>query len=110
MFATSGVLHFARPRPFEQIVPSRLPHKRGLVYVSGAAELACAVGLTLPATRRVAGLASAGLLLAVFPANVSMTADILRRRSPAAKVAALLRLPLQVPLISIGWRAWRRTS
>src|SRR5882757_2230702 len=82
LFAVSGVLHFARPEPFERIVPHQLPAKKKLVYASGAAELACAAGLLHPRTRRLAGLTSAALLLAIFPANVQMAVD-LNRKGPA---------------------------
>jgi uncharacterized membrane protein len=107
-FATSGSLHLAKPHPFEQIVPHRLPGKRALVYASGVAELACAAGLLMPPTRPVAGLASAALLLVVFPANVQMTLDAFAGRGRVAKLLAVVRLPLQGPLVAIAWRAWRR--
>src|SRR5829696_6332435 len=79
VFVTSGILHFARPEPFESMVPKQLPSRRALVYASGAAEIACAVGLLIPRTRRVAGFASAALLVAVFPANVAMTGQAKQR-------------------------------
>jgi uncharacterized membrane protein len=78
LFTVLGVLHFVRPRPFERIVPKPLPRKRELVYASGVAELACAAGLLHPRTRRPAGLASAVLLAALFPANVQMALDLNR--------------------------------
>lgn len=107
LFATSGVLHFVRPRPYEAIVPRQLPARRALVYVSGAAELSCAAGLALRSTRRTAGLASLALLTAVFPANVQMTVDVFRRRSAWAKAAAVARLPMQLPMLRTAYRAWR---
>lgn len=107
LFTVSGALHIVRPHPFEAIVPRRLPYKRHLVYGSGALELVCAAGLAVPRTRRPAGLASACLLVAVFPANLRMTADIIGRRSPAVQVFAIVRLPLQLPMIRTAWRAWR---
>jgi uncharacterized membrane protein len=113
LFLTSGTWHFVRPEPFESIVPRRLPSRRGLVYASGAAEIACAVGLLVPRTRRVAGLASAALLVAVFPANVTMTGQARRRlerdpRDPARQgylAATVARLPLQWPMIRAALRA-----
>ncbi len=104
LFGVSGILHLVRPRPFEAIVPRRLPARRTLVYVSGLLELGCAAGLALPATRRLAGLASAGLLVAIFPANIQMTVDILRGRSRVYQVLAVLRLPLQLPMIRTALR------
>lgn len=46
LFTTSGVLHLVRPQPFESITPRRLPARRGLVYASGVAEIACAQAQT----------------------------------------------------------------
>ena len=107
LFGVLGRLHFLKPRPFEQIVPRRLPRKKELVYASGAAELACAAGLLHPRTRRVAGLASAGLLVAIFPANVQMAADLQRKGSRPAQAIAWARLPLQLPLIRWALKAAR---
>jgi uncharacterized membrane protein len=112
VLATSGVVHLVRPEVYEGIVPRALPHHRAIVYASGVAELVCAAGLLLPATRRPAGYASAALLLAVFPANVQMSLDHGRRAqrradqsSRAAFLATLARLPLQVPMIRTALRA-----
>lgn len=87
-------------------MPRLLPHKRGLVYASGLVELGCAAGLVHPRTRQFAGLASAALLVAVFPANVQMMLDINGQRHPVAKALAIGRLPLQVPMIRTAWRVW----
>lgn len=108
LFAASGVLHFVKPRSYEAIVPRQLPARRALVYLSGAAELGCAVGLIVPSTRRTAGLASLVLLTAVFPANVQMTVNIFRQRSGWAKAAAVARLPGQLPMLRTAYRAWCR--
>lgn len=107
LFAVLGVLHFAKPEPFVGIVPKALPAKKELVYASGVAELLCAAGLLHPRTRKAAGLASAGLLAAVFPANVQMALDVNRKGSPTAKAIAFGRLPLQLPLIRAALKASR---
>lgn len=112
-FAASGVLHLVRPGVFEGIIPGPLRDRRHeLVLASGVVELACAAGLLYPRTRRAAGTVSAGLLLALWPANAQMSLDLLRRaleRRDAASVLALIgsvaRLPVQVPLIRAAWRA-----
>ena len=103
LFATSGMLHLLTPRRFELIVPRPLPGKRALVYLSGAAELGCAAGLVAPATRRAAGLASAGLLVSVFPANVQMALHTGLYPQFSA-VTLWLRLPFQ--LVLIAWAYW----
>lgn len=109
IFAVSGVAHFVRPGPYEAIVPKPLPYKRELVYVSGVAELACAAMMLHPRTRRLGGLGSAGLLAAVFPANVQMTVSALQNEKAPGwfKAGTIARLPLQLPMIRTALKAAR---
>jgi uncharacterized membrane protein len=104
LLAAAGLTHFARPQPYDAIVPRWLPGSaRGWTYASGAAELAVAAAVACPGTRRGGSLAAAALFVAVFPANVQMAADWRHRPLPQ-RAAAYARLPLQVPLI---WWALR---
>ncbi|MFI5428111.1 hypothetical protein [Aeromicrobium sp. UC242_57] len=82
---------------------------RRLVLVSGAVEIAAGAMLLDPRSRRFGGVLAAGLLAAVFPANVQMAADGLRsRRAPAwYKIGLIARLPLQAPMIRIALKAVR---
>lgn len=106
-FVASGTLHLVRPQVFVPTIPRALPAKRFLVYASGVGELLCAAGMLHPGTRRLAGLASAALLLGVFPANVQMAIVAHRRGSPARRAITLARLPLQLPMILSALRAGR---
>ena len=113
LFAASGTLHLVRPQVFEPIVPRALPARRGLVYASGVAELACAAGLLHPRTRQAAGWASAALLVGVFPGNVQMALTEGKRASRGTgsrskQMATLARLPLQIPLIRTALKATGR--
>lgn len=104
LLATTGILHFARPRPYDTIIPGWLPGRpRTWTYLSGVAELCCAAAIAVPATRRTGGLAAAALFVAVFPANVKMAVDC-RHGSTRRRAVAFGRLPLQAPLV---WWAWR---
>lgn len=109
LLAAAGVAHFVRPAPFESIVPKALPAKRELVHASGAVEVASAALLAVPRTRRIGGLTAAGLLVAVFPANVQMALSVLRSRraSTGFKVGVVARLPLQWPLVRAALKAAR---
>ncbi len=110
LFAVSGTVHLVAPRVFEPVVPGWVPAHRAVVLGSGVAELGCAAGLLVPATRRAAGLASAVLLVAVFPANVQMTVDAFQGSSAGYQVATLVRLPLQWPLVRAALRARRNSG
>ena len=108
LLATSGVLHFAAPKPFDSIVPRSLPGgPRTWTLLSGAAELAVAAAVAHPRTRHLGGLAAAALFAAVFPANVKMAVDW-RHAPPAQRAIAYGRLPLQIPLVLWGLRVARR--
>jgi uncharacterized membrane protein len=100
----AGVAHFVNPGFFDEIVPHALPGSpRSWTYVSGAAELACAVAVARPSTRRLGGVAAALLFIAVFPANVQMAVDW-RSRPAIERAGAYSRLPLQVPLVLWAWK------
>jgi uncharacterized membrane protein len=102
LLAVAGVTHFLRPRPYDAIIPSRLPGRpRTWTYVSGVAELGCAAAILVPRTRRAGALAATGLFVGVFPANVKMAYDWRRRPFPL-RAAAYARLPLQAPLVVWG--------
>ncbi len=96
-FSASGVVHLVHPETFTRIVPTFLPAKTALVYVSGVAELVCAVGLWRR-DRWVARVA-AGLLLVIWPANLQMAIDAQGGDVLATKIEDWVRLPLQIPLI-----------
>lgn len=106
IFAVAGLAHFVVPGVFEAIVPPWVPNARLAVQISGVAELAGAIGLLVPATRRAAAWGLIALLLAVFPANVQMLQNAQADGAPSLFVAALwARLPLQAALIWWVYRA-----
>jgi uncharacterized membrane protein len=101
-FAGSGTVHFVRPQAFAALMPRLIPgrHHKNLIYLSGLAEIMCAVGLVR--RTRWASAASIATLGAVFPANVQMALDAGsgRNAGPADQRAlAWGRLPLQLPMV-----------
>ena len=106
----AGLAHFAFPGPYRRIVPRPVGDAAFWVRWSGVAEIACAGLLVGRRSRRVGGLATAALLIVVFPANVKMALDggIPGRPFPlGSPLAAWARLPLQVPLVVWAWRVAR---
>ncbi|MGQ0573550.1 MAG: DoxX family protein [Pseudonocardia sp.] len=99
LLATTGVLHFVVPQPFDELIPEQLPGTpRFWTLASGAAELVVAGLVAVPRTRRLGGVAAAALFVAVFPGNVKMALDW-SDRAALYQVLAYGRLPLQVPLV-----------
>ena len=108
LFAGAGVLHFAKPEPFDGIVPDALPGSaRTYTYVSGAAEIVVAGLLANGKTRATGGKLAAALLAAVWPANFNMAWQG-RNKSLPLKAIAIGRLPLQIPLIQAARRIGHR--
>lgn len=83
-------------------LPTSLPNPEGIVTITGILEILAAIGIQIPATRRVAGLCLIALLVLMFPANVSGTARHLPLGGrPATPLA--LRLPMQLLFIGVAW-------
>jgi uncharacterized membrane protein len=101
LFIAAGALHFVRPVMYEQIVPPQLGHAGVLVAINGIAEIAGGLGLMIPRTRRAAGWGLIALLVAVWPANISMALEAERFAGVAPAWALWARVPLQ--LVMIWW-------
>ncbi|UMB68365.1 DoxX family protein [Mycobacterium paraterrae] len=104
-----GTLHFVAPKPFDGIIPVELPGSaRFYTYASGVAEVVIGALLLPLRTRRAAALAAAALFLAVFPGNVNMVRLWWDKGWPA-RIAALARLPLQIPMITTALKVARNS-
>jgi uncharacterized membrane protein len=102
MFLFTGATHFVprTRRDLVRMVPPSLPAPAHLVTLTGLLEIAGAVGLLILPVARVAALALAALLLAMFPANVHADRaglEIAGRRATPLR----LRLPLQLFWIAL---------
>jgi uncharacterized membrane protein len=99
-----------RPKPYEAITPPPFPKKES-VAISGVAEIAGALAILHPATRRAGRWWLIGLLLAVFPANVWMAVSPEKIPGLGDKMprwSLWARLPLQPLAMLWVWRATER--
>jgi uncharacterized membrane protein len=104
-----GTVHFLAPKPFDTIVTAELPgDPRFYTYASGVAEIATGALLVPRRTRRTAALGAALLFIGVFPANINMCRLWWDKPWPM-RIAALARLPLQIPMIRTALKI-RRNS
>lgn len=108
---TAGVGHFVRPGFFDPLVPKWMPGSARLItYLSGAVELACAVLIAVPRTRRLGGLLALATFIGVYPANVQAALDGgMKGMDPPldSAAAAWIRLPFQFPMFWLAWRVIR---
>ena len=103
----AGITHFANPSFFNDIVPPWLPPSPAFwTYISGVAELAIAIALIRPSTRRAGAIAAMWLFIAVYPANIYMVWDW-RNEPTSQQFVSWARLPFQFLFIWIALRASR---
>ena len=71
MFLFTAWAHFGSMRgDMVRMVPPWVPWPEGVVTFTGICEILGAIGLLVPATRRIAAIALIVFLLAVLPANI----------------------------------------
>lgn len=107
----AGSMHFVVPKFYDAMIPEPLPGTpRMWTYGSGVAEIATATAVLIPRTRRVGGLAAALLFAGVLPGNIKQALDARKSDSTAFQVGTILRLPLQLPLITWALKVRRHAS
>ena len=109
LYMAAGIYHFRKPAPYAAIVPAYFGDPFLLVYLSGVAEILLGILLLVRATRKLAGIGLIVLLVAVFPANITMAVNFMHTGNPYTW-AAFLRLPLQFLLIWIAWWSTRKSD
>ncbi|MBW0016675.1 MAG: hypothetical protein JO236_03890 [Mycobacterium sp.] len=104
-----GTVHFLAPKPFDDIIPVELPGEPRLyTYLSGVAEVVIGALLLPRRTRRAAASAAAALFVGVFPGNINMVRLWWDKPWPM-RIAALARLPLQIPMITAALNVRRES-
>ena len=103
MFLFTGTSHFTGMKhDFAAMIPPPLPNDLWVIYLTGVFEIAGAVGLLIPRTRRPAGICLALLLVAMFPANVyAITNEIALGGN--APTPLWVRAPMQLLYIGMVW-------
>ncbi len=101
-YVAAGVNHFLKPTLYVRMMPAWLPAHRALVLISGVAEVVLGLGVWFPLTRVWACWGVIALLIAVFPANLTMFQDP-DQWPGIPRWALALRLPLQGVLIAWAW-------
>ena len=103
MFLFTGISHFTSMKyDFAAMIPAPLPDDLWVIYLSGVLEIAGAIGLLIPRTRKVAGICLVLLLVALFPANVNAALNEIPLRGEAP-TPLWLRAPMQLLFIGMVW-------
>jgi uncharacterized membrane protein len=102
MLVLTGVSHFSMPDVLAEMLPEATPARLAIIYGTGLIELAAAVGLLVPATRRATGLCLVAFFVAVLPANVWAALHGTGPGSPGPSYL-VFRVPLQALFVAWAW-------
>jgi uncharacterized membrane protein len=104
VFLLTASGHFFMPQRLAEMIPPFVPARLPIIYLTGVLEIALALGLALPPTRRLAGLVAIATLVVFFPANVYAAFTQVDVAGHAwGPVYLLIRAPLQALLIAWTW-------
>jgi len=104
-FVGAGALHFFVPGKYAAMIPAILPTPMVWVYLSGAAEVVCGLGLLQRRRRRAAAWCTVALLIAILPANVHVALSGGSIEGlPEAGWYYVARVPFQ--LVYVAWVVW----
>jgi uncharacterized membrane protein len=103
MLLFTGSAHFTPMKEdLIRMTPPWVPRPRAMVFFTGLCELAGAIGLVIPETRRAAGVALILFFIAVLPANIhAARAGVTLRGRPATPL--WLRVPMQILFSVLAW-------
>src|SRR3712207_4220226 len=103
MFLFTGTSHFTSMKyDFAAMIPAPLPNGLWVIYLTGLFEIAGAIGLLIPRTRKLAGICLVLLLVGLFSANVNAALNgiPLGGDSPTP---LWVRAPMQLLYIGMVW-------
>ena len=108
LFIVAGILHFVLDDGVVAMLPVYVPLRYTLIYLTGIAEILLAIGLLVPATRKLTAIVTVVYLIAIFPANIySAVYDIsipgFEETDQALLYARLLAQPALI------WWVWKVT-
>lgn len=97
MFILAGIWHFAEPQRFLKMIPKYVERRYAANFLVGIIEILLGIGLFIPDLRINAAYGLIGLLVLVFPANVTRASD----KPTSRNIARLLLQP-----VFILWIYW----
>lgn len=103
-YFAAGVVHCLVPHIFLRILPPWVPYPHATILATGACEIAGALGLLLPRTRKLSGVMLTLYALCVYPANIMHAVNDLSTGTGLGWGYHYPRLFLQ-PLIC-WWSLW----
>ena len=105
LFMFTGISHFALADGMVQMLPTWVPGRYPIIYITGIMEMLLGLGFLWPSVRRMSGLLTLAFLVAVLPSNVYAALNAVEFGGNVNGPSYLFfRVPLQ--LFLLGWVWW----
>jgi uncharacterized membrane protein len=110
-YLLAGANHFRSPASYIHIIPTYLPYPAILNVLSGLFEIAFALLLISPKTRKLGAYGIMLMLIAFLPVHIQMVIDAPLKLGTliVTPLIAWMRLIVIQPLL-ILWASWHRSS
>lgn len=100
VFVFTAIGHFVRTEEMSAMIPSFIPCRTELIYITGVLELLGAVGVWIPGLVRLTGICLILMLLCLLPANIySAIHRVDFGGHGAGPIYLLVRVPFQLFVI-----------
>ncbi|MBC7921006.1 MAG: DoxX family protein [Ferruginibacter sp.] len=101
-FVFTAVGHFIRPDEMSAMLPTFVPYRVEIIYLTGILELLGAMGVWIPRLVKLAGFCLILMLIGILPTNIYSAANRVDFGGHGSGLIYLLiRVPFQV--FVIGW-------
>lgn len=99
-FLFTSIGHFIKTEEMAEMLPPSVPHRAGLIYLTGILELLGAIAVWIPRLTRLTGFLLVLMLVGILPANIySALNRVDFGGHGAGPVYLLVRIPFQIFVI-----------
>ncbi|SDQ01181.1 Uncharacterized membrane protein [Mucilaginibacter sp. OK268] len=108
MMAFTALGHFKFTKGMMLMLPSFIPYKKQVVYITGVIEIAAAAGLLIPATRTLAAWCLILFFMVLTPANINAAIKHINMEKATfdGPGPEYLRFRIPLQLLFIAWVYW----
>jgi len=108
MMAFTALGHFKFTKGMAMMLPSFIPYKKQVVYITGVIEIAVAAGLLIPATRTLTAWFLILFFIVLTPANINAAMKHLNMEKATLDGPGpeYLRFRMPLQLLFIAWVYW----
>lgn len=98
MLVFTAIGHYAYTNGMAMMMPAFIPYKTAIVYLTGIIEIAAAIGLLLPSTRKLTASLLIAYFILIIPANINAAIHRIDYQNATVEGPGVSYLWFRVPL------------